>query len=74
MKTNYLIIIAIGIMTMKKFVYILLLAIFLPLPASAHELSGTAKVIDGDTIEIGGTVVRLLGIDAAETGQRCVSS
>jgi len=59
---------------MKNLAYFLLLAIFLSLTASAHEVSGVAKVIDGDTIEVRGTVVRLLGIDAAETGQRCVNS
>ncbi len=59
---------------MKKFGYILLLTSCLPLSAFSHELSGSAKVIDGDTIEVQGTVVRLLGIDAAETAQRCVTS
>ena len=42
--------------------------------ANAAELSGMARVIDGDTIEVHGTVVRLFGIDAAESGQRCVTS
>ena len=38
-------------------------------PAAA--LSGPARVIDGDTIEVGGERVRLHGIDAPETGQSC---
>ena len=40
-------------------------------PASAGTLSGSARVIDGDTIEFGGVVVRINGIDAAELGQKC---
>ncbi|VAV88445.1 Succinoglycan biosynthesis protein, partial [hydrothermal vent metagenome] len=33
--------------------------------------SGVISVIDGDTLDVGGTRVRLHGIDAAETGQTC---
>jgi endonuclease YncB( thermonuclease family) len=41
-------------------------------PADAQQpLVGSARVIDGDTIEISGTRVRLEGIDAPETGQTC---
>lgn len=36
----------------------------------AIEISGSAKVIDGDTIVIGSQVIRLHGIDAPETAQR----
>ena len=39
-------------------------------PALA-ELAGPPKVIDGDTIEIAGTAIRLYGIDAPEFGQLC---
>lgn len=42
--------------------------------ALANEVNGPARIIDGDTIEIQGTIVRLFGIDAAETGQRCVTN
>jgi endonuclease YncB( thermonuclease family) len=35
------------------------------------ELAGQASVIDGDTLEIHGTRVRLWGIDAPESTQRC---
>lgn len=41
------------------------------LPAAADEVSGAARVIDGDTLAIGATKVRLLGIDAPESRQRC---
>jgi endonuclease YncB( thermonuclease family) len=37
----------------------------------AETLSGRATVIDGDTITIDGTRVRLEGIDAPETSQTC---
>jgi endonuclease YncB( thermonuclease family) len=38
---------------------------------SAETLAGRATVIDGDTISIGGTHVRLEGIDAPEASQTC---
>ena len=37
----------------------------------AAEVSGPARVIDGDTLDIGTTRVRLFGIDAPESAQRC---
>lgn len=40
----------------------------LAIPAA---ISGRAVVIDGDTLEIGQTRIRLEGIDAPETGQTC---
>jgi hypothetical protein len=39
--------------------------------ASAVDLTGQASVIDGDTTEIPGTRIRLWGIDAPESTQRC---
>ena len=41
--------------------------------ALAAELSGHARVIDGDTIEVGGTRIRLDGVDAPESGQSCLA-
>ena len=38
---------------------------------SSEALTGFARVIDGDTIAIEGTRIRLEGIDAPETGQTC---
>lgn len=40
-------------------------------PADAAAIVGPARVVDGDTIEIAGTKIRLEGIDAPETGQTC---
>lgn len=34
-------------------------------------ITGLARVIDGDTIDVAGTRVRLEGIDAPETDQKC---
>jgi endonuclease YncB( thermonuclease family) len=35
------------------------------------DLAGRASVIDGDTIEVHGTRIRLWGIDAPESTQPC---
>lgn len=35
------------------------------------ELTGQASILDGDTLEIHGTRVRLWGIDAPESAQLC---
>src|ERR1039457_3463204 len=39
--------------------------------ATAHNLSGQASIIDGDTLEIHGTRIRLWVIDAPESNQLC---
>jgi endonuclease YncB( thermonuclease family) len=36
-------------------------------PAMAADITGVPRILDGDTIEIDGTKIRLLGIDAPET-------
>jgi endonuclease YncB( thermonuclease family) len=43
-----------------------------PAPATGSDLVGSARVIDGDTIEVRGKRVRLHGIDAPESDQTCL--
>lgn len=50
---------------------LLFCALFLCLHSHAEELTGRARVIDGDTIEIRGMRIRLEGIDAPESRQEC---
>ncbi|MGL3109181.1 thermonuclease family protein [Bradyrhizobium sp. BR 1432] len=40
-------------------------------PGIASNLVGQASIIDGDTLEIHGTRIRLFGIDAPESSQLC---
>jgi endonuclease YncB( thermonuclease family) len=40
-------------------------------PAAGAEISGVARVVDGDTIRLGDTRIRLHGIDAPESDQSC---
>jgi endonuclease YncB( thermonuclease family) len=42
-------------------------------PAAASDIIGTARVLDGDTVEIGSTTIRLEGIDAPESDQLCLN-
>ena len=39
--------------------------------AKADTLEGAASIVDGDTIEVHGQQIRLLGIDAPEAAQTC---
>lgn len=45
-----------------------------PAGAETTTLIGPASVIDGDTLEIRGTRIRLHGIDAPESGQTCITA
>jgi endonuclease YncB( thermonuclease family) len=43
-------------------------------PAFSGEISGTPRIVDGDTVVIGQTKIRLFGIDAPETDQVCLDA
>lgn len=53
------------------------LAILGPAPPMARaevEITGEARVLDGDTLDIGPVRIRLFGVDAPETRQTCATS
>ena len=54
-----------------KLLAILLIWIAASGPGFADDMVGQASIIDGDTIEIHGTRIRLWGIDAPESDQLC---
>jgi endonuclease YncB( thermonuclease family) len=54
-----------------RFVVVLWLALLPAMPAGAETLIGRARAVDGDTLEIAGDTVRIVGIDAPEHGQVC---
>ncbi len=49
----------------------LALAATLPCAAQAEVIAGNAAAIDGDSLIVAGTKVRLFGIDAPELNQNC---
>lgn len=54
-----------------RFAQAAIVAAFIAGPAFAGTITGTASVIDGDTLEIHGTRIRLEAMDAIESRQRC---
>ena len=56
----------------NKIIYLIILIIFFSKTNSySEEITGHAKVIDGDTIIIKENKIRLYGIDAPENNQIC---
>src|SRR5882672_12249902 len=53
---------------------IALLAFLLPALAEAADITGVAKVREGDQVQIGHTRIRLGGIDAPSVDQLCLNS
>ena len=56
---------------MMRLTLFTLLTLLCVLPASAETLTGEARIIDADTLEIAGERLRLEGIDAPESRQTC---
>ena len=56
---------------MTNKLWLLILVIFVTGSVSAAELTGKARIVDGDTIWIGKTKIRLHGMDAPEIKQEC---
>jgi len=54
----------------KSWLFFLALQVLIS-SAHANALKGKPRIIDGDTIEIGGAKIRLHGIDAPENNQTC---
>lgn len=61
-------------MTIRYHIMVVFTAMALASSSSAASyIVGIAHVIDGDTLEIGGTTIRLNGLDALEHGRKCGS-
>lgn len=60
-------------LTMEKLIVALIACLVCSL-AQAADLSGVPRIVDGDTLAIGATKVRLEGIDAPETDQFCLNA
>jgi endonuclease YncB( thermonuclease family) len=50
---------------------VILMLLLLSSGVSANDFVGQASIIDGDTLEVHGTRIRLWGVDAPESSQLC---
>jgi endonuclease YncB( thermonuclease family) len=57
-----------------NFAAVLLLAFFASGAHAAEVISGVPRIVDGDTLEIGTTKIRLASIDAPESDQVCLDA
>lgn len=46
-------------------------AMLMVAPASAETITGASRIIDGDSLEVAGRKIDLVGVDAPELGQTC---
>ena len=53
---------------------ILTLVFLFPISVAMADVTGNARIVDGDTIWIGRTKIRLHGIDSPETKQTCTKN
>ena len=58
-------------MAVITFIFSILIIFSFALKLDSKTIKGNAKVIDGDTIHIGSNKIRLHGIDAPESRQKC---
>jgi endonuclease YncB( thermonuclease family) len=59
---------------LMRVIFIACFVFLIPPAANAREISGAVRVVDGDTLLIGETRIRLEGIDAPETDQVCLDA
>lgn len=59
---------------MHPFALILIFMLISPGQGRSAEITGEARVIDGDTVDIGPVRIRFHGIDAPESDQSCVQA
>jgi endonuclease YncB( thermonuclease family) len=59
---------------MQKTLIVIAATVLCAIHVQAAEISGVPRILDGDTVAIGGTRVRLEGIDAPETDQICLDA
>jgi endonuclease YncB( thermonuclease family) len=52
-------------------VFLLIIQPVMPAATSASAIQGIPSVTDGDTLEVHGKRIRLLGIDTPESAQEC---
>jgi endonuclease YncB( thermonuclease family) len=57
-----------------NFAVVLLLAFFICIAHAAEVISGVPRIVDGDTLVIGTTKIRLASIDAPESDQVCLDA
>ncbi|HAD87843.1 MAG TPA: nuclease [Rhodospirillaceae bacterium] len=56
---------------MPRIALLAVLLILLLVPSARADVEGKPEVVDGDTLNIAGTLIQLRGIDAPESDQTC---